>query len=195
MDAAGNRSAWTPPWTFFIHNYSLYLPLLLKNYPAEPPACRDVISNGGFETDAGWAINNTPVPAAYSTEQAHSGQRSMRLGIVPPGAGTGSTSYSSVDQSVPLPHSSGITLTFWLYPLNSNGDEGDLQYVGLYDEEGTWQFLWSGRLDSADWSRHEIVLTPFAGQVVNLRFSVKNDGDDDTTALYVDDARLEACDN
>jgi hypothetical protein len=96
---------------------------------------------------------------------------------------------------VPLPAGAGITLTFWLYPINTNGDEGDLQYVGLYDEEGAWHFLWSGRLDSAEWVRHEIDLTSFAGQVVNLRFSVKNDGDADSSALYVDDVHLEACDN
>ena len=100
-----------------------------------------------------------------------------------------------MDQSVPLPSSAAITLTFWLYPINSKGDEGDLQYVGLLDEEGAWHFLWTDRLDTATWTRYEIALTPYAGQVVNLRFGVKNDGDDDTTTLYVDDVLLEACDN
>jgi len=36
-------------------------------------------------------------------------------------------------------------------------------------------------------------LTPYKGQVVTLYIGVKNDGDDDTAAMYVDDVSLVAC--
>jgi hypothetical protein len=202
FDAAGNRSSWTQAWTFYVRHYHFYLPLVLKNdQPASPPVCNDVVTNGGFETDDGWVINMTPVPAAYTSERFYLGGHSVRLGIVPPMAGDGSISYSSVDQTIPVldgstaPSSGAIsaTLAFWLYPINENGDDGDLQYVGLYDQEGTWSTLWSGRLDTQDWITRELDLTPYVGQVIRLRFSVKNDGDADNTAVYVDDVRLEVC--
>jgi len=192
FDAAGNRSPWTPEWTFFVEQNSVYLPIILKGLaPNESPVCANVMVNGGFESEAGWSINATPIPAAYSTAQVHSGTRSMRLGLVPPADGV--FSFSSVDQTIPLPAGVSATLIFWLYPINENTDDGDLQYLGLYDKEGTWTTLWSGQLNTQSWTSLQIDLTPYLGQVVNLRFSVKNDGDDDTTALYLDDVRLEVC--
>ncbi len=133
------------------------------------------------------------MPAAYTTAAAHSGTRSVRLGIVPPDAGGGSTSYSSVEQTLPLPAGSTATLTFWLQPTNENGDPDDLQYVGLYDQEGSWHFLWKDQLDATSWLSRSLDMRPYLGQVVTLRFGVKNDGDDDTTALYLDDVQLEIC--
>ena len=196
FDAAGNHSSWTEVRTFHTQRYQLFLPSALKNYqPASAPDCLDVASNGGFETDEGWVINNTPLPATYTTDRFHNGARSMRLGVASSTTGSGSTSYSSVDQTIPLPNGVKATLTFWLYPLNENQDHGDLQYVGLYDEEGTWSTLWSDRLNIQNWITRELDLTPYAGQVIRLRLSVRNDGDSDGTALYVDDVQLEVCGN
>ncbi len=192
FDAAGNRSPWTPAWMFFVEQNSFYLPIILQDVASnESPACANVMVNGDFESDAAWSINATPVPAAYTTTQVHNGTRSMRLGLAPPAAGV--FSFSSVDQTIPLPAGVSATLSFWLYPINENADSGDLQYFGLYDEEGTWTTLWSGQLNTQSWISLQIDLTPYLGQVVDLRFSVKNDGDDDTTALYLDDVRLEVC--
>jgi hypothetical protein len=194
FDAAGNHSPWTPTWTFVVADYWTYLPAIWKGYQTEESSiCVDVVVNGGFETDEGWIINNTPLPAAYTTQNPRSGARSMRLGSVRPLTGTGAVSYSSVDQTLPLPNGISATLTLWLYPINENGDAGDLQYLGLYDEEGNWETLWSDRLDTRRWIYHQIDLTPYVNQVINLRFSVKNDGDDDASALYIDDVRLEVC--
>jgi hypothetical protein len=117
----------------------------------------------------------------------------MRLGVASSTTGSGSTSYSSVDQTIPLPNGTRATLTFWLYPLNQNQDHEDLQYVGLYDEEGQWRTLWFDRLNTQNWITRELDLTPYAGQVIRLRLSVRNDGDSDDTALYVDDVQLEVC--
>lgn len=193
FDAAGNRSPRSRSGTFYADNVEVYLPALIKGYPAgTAPACVDVIVNGGFESQDGWIINDTPMPASYTSDRSHSGARSMRLGIVPPLTGTGSVSYSSVDQTIPIPDGIGATLTLWLYSLNE-GDDDDLQYIGLIDEEGAWTFLWSDHLDTQSWSMRQVDLTHYAGQTVALRFSVKNDGDDATTALYVDDVSLEVC--
>jgi hypothetical protein len=194
FDAAGNHSPWTQPWSFFVDDSLIHLPLMLKNYRAsEVPACVDAIVNGGFELDEGWIINSTPVPAAYTSDQAYSGARSMRLGIVPTDGGTGFVSYSSVDQTVPLPDGTNATLSFWVYPFNENGDVDDRQYFGLYDGEGNWTTLWAAQHNTQSWGIHQINVSAYLGQIINLRFSVRNDGDDDTTALYIDDVRLEVC--
>jgi len=171
----------------------VYLPLALRKYAPEPPTCTDVVVNGGFETDAGWEILNVSYPAAYTTTLVHTGARSMRVGIPADRPGMTTTTYSAISQAVVLTPGLAVTLRYWVYPVYEDADEGDLQYVWLVDGSGTTHLLDTFRENLAAWTEREVDLSAFAGQEVSLRFSVRNDGDDDTAMMLLDDVRVTAC--
>src|SRR5436190_11945388 len=75
--------------------------------------CAERLINGGFETNEAWSLPVTPYSAAYSTEQMHSGARSLRAGIV--NAADNVFSYSTALQTVQIPTGTQTTLTFWWY--------------------------------------------------------------------------------
>jgi hypothetical protein len=86
-----------------------------------------------------------------------------------------------------------ITLTYWDFAIAEDADTGDYHYVGLRDAENTWHALYTGREDRRTWQATEHDLSAFAGQSVTLYLGTKNDGDESTAALYVDDVTVEAC--
>ena len=133
---------------------------------------------------------NTPRPAAYSTAQVHSGNRAARLGIED--ASLNVYSFSSVQQVVAIP--AGATdarLSFW--NLAQAGDSGDYGYVMLRDAAQTWRALSMIRQPPTGWQHVEVDVSPYAGQTVLLRFGVRNDGQDQAMAIYLDDVSLRAC--
>jgi hypothetical protein len=74
--------------------------------------CAELVRNRGFEWTADWVRANTPRPANYTTDAAHTGNRSMRLGVVPSTWDT--YSHSSAYQHVTIPAgASNPTLSFW----------------------------------------------------------------------------------
>jgi len=113
----------------------------------------------------------------------------MRLGIV---AGGNVESYSSIRQTAALPAGpTALGLSFWYYPIMED-DLGDLQYVLVMEEGGEFEVE---RLtsDARSWQYHEMDLSPYAGETINLFFSVYNDGNGGRAAMYVDDVSLRAC--
>lgn len=186
FDAAGNRSAWITD-TFYVHGYPLWLPLVMRGFD-EGGMCADVIVNGGFETDTGWMLNQL---AVYDSTNPHSGERSARVGIMPGEAG--SDCYSSVRQEVTLPPGSAATLRLWVYPIGEGNDPGDGHYVGLRDQSGVYRALDSWQSDARIWEQRRYDVSDFVEQTVTLYVGTRNDGDDDTAALYVDDVVLEVC--
>jgi len=181
--------------------------------------CTAQLSNGGFETDAAWSLPVTPYSADYSTEQVHSGERSMRAGIVK--ATDNVLSYSSAVQTVQIPtNTQTVTLSFWWYPVSTEGngaqaasvvDEatlqavadgvvpaappvGDQQYMLLLNPQNRVlaRLLWT-RSNAQSWQQSSFDLTAYAGQTVRVLFGVYNDGANGVTALFVDDATLESC--
>jgi hypothetical protein len=146
-----------------------------------------VLVNGGFETDEGWVLNRL---ALYDTAQAHSGLRSVRLGILP--GGPGSYVYSSVAQTFVVPHGTAAALGLWVYPIGEGGDLGDWHYVSLYDQEGNYHALDTWQSDAGAWEERQYDLSEYLGQAVTLYIGTRNDGDDDTAALYVDDVEIQA---
>ncbi len=203
LDAAGNRAPWSSEASFVVGASSVYLPLVLRDYPdpSANAACQDLILNGGFETDEGWLINDTTYPATYTLALVHSGSRAMQIGVPAGGDDPAGTTYSSVDQTVPLPATCGssapctITLHYWAY-LTTQDDAGDLQYVIVVDllgGEGNWSFVQTEVTDSGGWVERTVDLSAYAGKTIALRFGVKNDGDGRPTGMVVDDVSLEAC--
>jgi hypothetical protein len=150
--------------------------------------CQDVLVNGGFESDLGWALNQL---ATYDTVQAHSGVRSGRAGILP--GEPGSDTYSSVAQSVALPPGTSATLRLWVYPISEGKDPGDWHYVGLHDQSDVYHALDHWQSNARTWGVRQYNLSSYLGQTVTLYIGARNDGDDDTAALYVDDVVLEIC--
>ena len=178
---------------FTIVEPSVFLPVVLRGYRAEPRGCTDAIVDGGFESDAAWAIVDTGYLAAYTTTVVHTGARSVRVGIPADRPGGSSTTYSSISQTVTLTAGCAATLRYWVYPIYEDADDGDWAYVWLVDGFGDTHFLRTGRENLAAWVEREADLSAFAGQTVRLHFSVRNDGDDDTAVTYLDDVRVVLC--
>jgi hypothetical protein len=173
--------------------YRLYLPLGLKNYSPAGTGCLEIIKNSGFEDDTAWVIGVTPRPARYTTEQAHSGSRSVLLGLKPGESDV--HSYSSVRQAITVPAAiDRATLTFWYYPL-SDLDAGDYQECLLLDQEGsTLAILLRTNVDTAAWTSLSYDLSAYAGQTVQVYLDAYNDGDGSGVAgFYLDDVSVEAC--
>ena len=174
--------------------------------------------NGGFETDEGWWFPDTDYPAGYSTDQAHSGSRSMRVGIMDWNDNT--YSYSSGWQMVTIPASvASARLRFCKYPTDpgpgggcGGGDEplqegvpprgdprtmllsADAQFVMILDENGNYLETLDWQSSNARvWMCKEYDLTHYAGRAIWLYFGVFNDGVDCAMGMYVDDVSLAAC--
>lgn len=173
--------------------------------------CAEGIANGGFESDGDWEMPITKYPASYITATAHSGDRSMQVGIVEPADNR--YSYSSARQLVTIPADViSATLRFWLYPVSGQTAaleapthplaatiqeatlSGDMQYVLVLNEDDQWidTLLWQ-RSDDRQWSLHESSLMNYAGRTVKLHFGVYNDGRDGIAGMYLDDVSLELC--
>ena len=174
-------------------------------------ACAEGIANGGFEYDGDWELPITEYTAGYTTAAAHSGSRSMRVGIIEPADNR--YSYSSAQQWVTIPtDATSATLSFWLYSVSGDPAllefpekplavtlqeatmSGDTQYVLVLDEYERWidTLLWQ-RSDDRAWTFHQSDLMAYAGRTIKLHFGVYNDGWDGVTGMYVDDASLELC--
>jgi len=187
FDAAGNRSGWVTD-TFTVSRFHRHLPLIARNYTAGQSPCNDVLVNGGFESDGGWTLNQL---AVYDTTVVHDGLRSARVGI-PPGE-SGSALFSSVAQVITLPTGSSATLYVWVYPIGEGGDPGDYHYIGLRDGSSVYHGLDHWSSDARAWELRTYDLSAYLGQTVTLYIGTRNDGDDDTAAMYVDDVSLVVC--
>lgn len=175
------------------------------------PGCEEQIANGSFEASNDWERPVTAYRARYSTTEAHSGSRSMRVSIVDPADNV--RSYSSARQWVTIPaDANSAALRFWLYPISDEAGElavpqrplasspeeatltDDAQYVLVLNESGDWidTLLWQRR-DDRDWTYHEVDLLDYADQTIKLHFGVFNDGGDGVTGIYLDDVSLVVC--
>ena len=198
-----------PPPETVIPNARLLLPLVYKQAPADPAVCtRDLVINGGFETDEAWHIPETEYPAAYTTAAAFKGLRSMRLGIEH--IAHNRHSYSSVNQQVSIPaDATSAELSFHICPWS--GEPGpmptphprsqvtplvdslpyDVQYLLLLDQQDNWidTLMWQASNARSDqfW---QFDLLPYAGQTIKLHFGVYNNGVGGVTGMYLDEVSL-----
>jgi len=147
-----------------------------------------LIGNQSFETNEAWEILRTAYWADYSVSRAHSGSRSMRLGI---DTSYNVYSYSSVQQTVDIP--SGVTqaeLSFHYFPVSPQVDGDRIYFCVLRasDDYLLERTFWTDHNQARN--RRTFNLLSYAGQRVNLRFGVYNDGAPGTTAVYLDDVEL-----
>jgi hypothetical protein len=180
--------------------------------PTPPPGtCTELFANNSFETDSDWGIPITVYTAGYTTNQTHTGLRSMRTGIE--FLGHNRFSYSDAYQVAGIPVSStSATLEMYIYPVSgepttltlakkptaellaSQSSGGDVQYVLLLDWWGNWidTFLWQ-RKNTQFWGLHQFDLGSYIGDTVRVQFGTYNDGWGGITTMYVDDTTLQAC--
>jgi hypothetical protein len=93
-----------------------------------PPAavvCGEGLGNGSFEQNTDWTLPGTAYPAAYSTAKAHSGERSLRAGILMTVENI--YSYSAANQTISFPTTvptdvATATLTVWWWPISGESE-------------------------------------------------------------------------
>ncbi len=176
--------------------------------------CWEWVINGDCERATGWVMPATVATADYSTDQAHSGDRSIRAGIV---GGKNRYAYSSARQRITLPATAfRATLDFWLYPVSTETQPakltpemqqaitrgaplitpagGDAQYVFVMDDDRNIleTLLWT-LSDHQTWEKYTFDVSAYLGQTIWLHFGVLNDGAGGVTGMYVDDVSLVAC--
>jgi PKD repeat protein len=174
---------------------NIWVPLVYKSYPTPTPtptqtprAPMQLIINSSFETNEAWQMPPTAYPADYSTERAHTGLRSMRLGIT---SGDNVYSYSSCQQPVAIP--AGLEqadLSFYYFPM-MDAPGGDWLYFCVLDANTdvslqchTWGVV------NGSWQQHTFSLLSYAGLQVKVHFGVRNDGTGGLSSVYLDDVEL-----
>lgn len=147
-----------------------------------------LIVNPSFETNEGWELLETRCPALYSVSRAHSGNRSMHLGI---DTGANQASYSSVQQAVGIP--AGVaqaTLSFHYFPVTTQLDGDRFYFVIMRASDYAILRVVFATDMRQSWNLGSYDLREWAGQSIILRFSVKNDGLGGVTAVYLDDVEV-----
>ena len=130
--------------------------------------------------------------AYYDPSLARSGDQSLRLGLVhEPDARI----FSSARQTIHLPDDGrSLALAYWYYPLSDDPSGNDGQIVRLLDENNViLEQVMRVSSDERRWLNMIYPLDEYAGQAVILYLGVFNDGLGGTTAMYVDDVRVQAC--
>jgi len=161
-----------------------------------PGACQQILLNPGMEEDGFWTFGNTPRRARYTTDNPHTGARSVLMGIRPPESDA--SSFSSVWQAVSIPSDAQqVTLSFWYWPATEEISARDWQGSWIYDAAMTNPPLAEVlkiRSNARRWLFVERDLTAFRGQTITVYFTAVNDGfGNRRTWWYVDDVHLTVC--
>lgn len=160
--------------------------------PTATAGCVDHISGGDFETDdPAWTSPSSCQPV-YSSDLAHSGQRSLRAGIDP---GNPGTCYSTVYQLVDVPAGPGTVTLSFSFLATSDDTSGDRHYALLQSEAGTTLYTFFNRYrNENEWlTVTGFPLDEYKGQRLRVSFGAYNDGDGLTSRLYIDDVSLLHC--
>jgi len=167
--------------------------------------CRDLASNGDFETGdpAGWEVGPTG-PAEPQVSGAElgpeGGDYSLRVGLTTPLADLGPSWAWAVQEVLLSERFVTATVRFDVRALSQETDGGDWQMLALRDGEGRPLKLlyWQPGLSTAAWERVAVDLGapgsqwPYVGPL-RLSADVFNDGDGGPSALFLDNVRLVVC--
>ncbi|MCO6449153.1 MAG: M28 family peptidase [Caldilineales bacterium] len=156
-----------------------------------PGGCVELLNNGSFEENSSWTFGNTARSAGYSAQEAYSGARSLRTGIVPP---TGNArAHSTAYQSITLPgNASTINLDFQLKATVEDANDYT-EVLLLKSNFGVQKLLWRGRPVTAGWEARQFGLNQWAGQTLYLYLNTYNDGAGSRSWAYFDDVSITAC--
>jgi len=197
FDAAGNLSNWSGTGTFSTTSLKVFLPLVLKNYPPteSQPTCNNTIVNGGFESGdfTGWTQPSQNPPGTIVTDTVFSGNYAARIGAATISDVMTTTSYSSIMQNLTIP-ANAITVTLSLARYRWSGDtSGDKQYAAVLRTGQPVDYLFSEGAADPGWNTVSFDLKSYAGQTIDLLFSVMNNGQNGTTGMALDDVHTQVC--
>lgn len=166
--------------------------------PAQPlpQGCRDLITNGGFESTGGWHEVSTNHTQIIDTELPHTGSQSAWLG------GTDEESVQYIYQDVAVP-SNATSAQLSYYRLIHEEFSG---LSGLIAKDATFTVLLADNqgneiakietLSSAKgndkWQQVQFDLARYAGQNIRLVFAASNSRGN-ISSLFVDDVAFAAC--
>jgi hypothetical protein len=169
--------------------------------PTGDPCARPLL-NPGFESDAAWVLAGAR-PPRYTTAMAHSGQRSLFLGVAAnePNA----YSFSSTWQPVRVPEAATtLALSAWTYQVAEPGGGPDRQLLLLYDvdpadnaQRGRSPIgqVFAERSNAQAWQRRSLTLDVRAwrGRTLWVYSSVVNDGFGGRAYMVLDDLEVAFC--
>lgn len=168
--------------------------------PPIPSNCVDILANGDFEWDGAWIVGGTPIVPFYAgpPNPVFSGNRSMALGAVLPGAPTNVPSFSSIQQAVTLPATAQTAQIRFNYFASSNAAAGGLsrQELVLLDPlnfQETLEVPWRVTENGNQWLPQAFDLTRYLGRTVTIYFNARNAGDGTRTGMYLDQVQVLAC--
>ncbi len=181
-------------------------PTVTPSATGTPQGCYEAILNGGFEKDEAWYLPVTKYQAGYdqslimeaaanySTDEVHSGGRSMRTGIID--AAKNIYSYSSAWQQVAIPaNATSASFSFWAFPQAINGIDGfDVQLALVLDTNKLEvERPVNQRSDGRAWKSFQFDFKKYAGRTIWVYFGTYNNGWGGTMAMFVDDVSLRIC--
>lgn len=161
-----------------------------------PSGCRDLVTNGGFESTTGWTQRSATDTPIIDPELPHSGSRSAWLG------GTDEEAVQYIFQDIAIPaNATNVRLTYYrfLHQEKSGflgGLAGDAQFSALIaDTTGNVvapiEQLRSSQGDDT-WRQREVDLARFAGTTIRLTFHAQNPRNN-VSSMFIDDVVLAAC--
>ncbi len=165
--------------------------------PDIAPGCVNLVENGGFEMiSPHWQIQPGPRPPMYTNEVTFNNSlQSMRIGNV-----VDLPDLESVSEVRYLPiqfplNATRIILRFRYQPRTDAAPGADLQQVDLYYQQidQLALSLLNTQENDTTWKLVEKDLTQFRGQLISLRFRVRNDGELGRSWMYIDDVEIEFC--
>lgn len=169
--------------------------------PPIPSNCVDILANGDFEWDGAWTVGGTPIVPFYAgpPNPVFSGNRSMALGAVLPGAPTNVPSFSSIQQAVTLPATAQTAQIRFNYFASSNAAANGLsrQELVLLDPlnfQETLEVPWRVTENGNQWLLQAFDLTRYLGRTITIYFNARNAGDGTRTSMFLDQVQVLACD-
>jgi len=197
FDAAGNLSNWSGTGVFNTTSLKSFLPVVLKNYQAAvlPPMCYEAIVNGGFESGdfTSWTQPSQNPPGAIVTDTVFSGSFAAQIGAATISDAITTTSYSSIMQNLTIP-ANAITATLSFARFRWSGDtSGDKQYAAVLRTGQPVDYLFSEGAADPGWNMVSFDLKSYAGQTINLLFSVMNNGANGSTGMALDNVQTQIC--
>jgi hypothetical protein len=172
--------------------------------------CAQLITNGGFDTDEGWTLNNATFGDVIS------GTRSLRLGLLDPANNASGNSLAMSDAFTIPADAKDPMLRLWIFTQSTtpalknvakperqpgenffgpDTDTNDHQVIQILNSDGSpleTLIDFNGK-DKEEWGLIQFNLAKYVGNTIRLGFGVTNDGLGSATAMFVDNVELETC--
>jgi len=155
--------------------------------------CEELVLNGDFEDNEDWGFPATSGRVEYSTDVAHSGDGSLRLGYT---TNEDKFGQSIGKQLISIPRDvDSAKLSYWYYPISNDPQLDDIQGALIFrgDESIVVRQLQRDLSDERAWTLQEHDLSGFIGEKVVLYFYVDNNGDGQGSGMYLDEVSVEVC--